>query len=247
MFRQLILLRPAATIATLIVCLAGLRLGFWQLERMEQKLELAAEVVKRESSQPLYANDKKWTIEETLHHRMIAKGTYLADKTIWLENRPHPMGRDPKTGVTVGFYVMTPLMLESSKQVVWVNRGWVPRDGLDRTKLPQLTTPETVIQVEGLVFEHPARVMSMGNSVAGAEKAKIQQNLDIKNQEAYLGVSHLPFILREISDANDGMSRQWAPLTTGVEKHQGYAFQWFSLAALAVIFWLISGLFRKKL
>lgn len=79
------------------------------------------------------------------------------------------------------------------------------------------------------------------------EKNKIQQNLDIKSQESYLGIQHLPFILREVSDVDDGLSRQWAPLATGAEKHQGYAFQWFSLSALAVIFWLISGISRKKL
>ena len=246
MFRQLILLRPAATIAALIVCITGVALGFWQIQRMEQKLQLAGEVAKKETSQPLYANAKQWTVDEALHHRMIAKGTYLADKTIWLENRPHPMGRDPKTGITAGFYVMTPMLLSGSKQILWVNRGWVPRDGLDREKLPPLITPEAPVEVEGVVFEHPARVMSVGNDDLKAEKRKIQQNLSIANQEAYLGIAHLPFILRELSDSNDGMSRDWAPLSTGVEKHQGYAFQWFSLATLAFIFWLVSGVLRKK-
>jgi cytochrome oxidase assembly protein ShyY1 len=247
MFRQLVLSRPTATIATIIVCAIGIALGFWQVGRMEQKLALAAEVAKKENSAPLFANGKPWTLEEALHHRMIAKGTYLADKTIWLENRPHPMGRDPKTGITVGFYVMTPLLLEHSKQILWVNRGWVPRDGMDREKLPELMTPTGVIQVEGLIFEHPARVMSVGNQEAEAQKRKIQQNLDLKQQELNLGIQHLPFILREVSDLKDGISRDWAPLATGAEKHQGYAFQWFSLAALAVIFWFLSGVLRKKL
>ncbi len=247
MFRQLVLSRPIATIATVIVCAIGIALGFWQVGRMEQKLALAAEVAKKESSAPLYANAKSWTLEDALHHRMIAKGTYLADKTIWLENRPHPMGRDPQTGITVGFYVMTPLLLEHSKKILWVNRGWVPRDGMDREKLPELMTPQGLAEVEGVVFEHPARVMSVGNQELDAEKRKIQQNLDLKLQESYLGVEHLPFILREVSASKDGLSRDWAPLATGAEKHQGYAFQWFALATLAVIFWFLSGVLRKKL
>ncbi len=247
MFRQLVLSRPTATIAALIVCLAGLALGYWQVQRMHQKLDLAYEVAQKERGEVLYANAKTWSLDEAVHHRMIAKGVYIADKTIWLENRPHPMGRDPKTGVAVGFYVMTPLLLNGSNKIIWVNRGWVPRDGLDREKLPVLVTPEKTVDVEGVVFEHPARVMSVGNLGPEAEKKKIQQNLDVKAQESYLGIEHLPFILREVSDIDDGLSRQWAPLATGAEKHQGYAFQWFSLSALAVIFWLISGVLRKKL
>jgi cytochrome oxidase assembly protein ShyY1 len=87
----------------------------------------------------------------------------------------------------------------------------------------------------------------VGNEDHAAEKRKIQQNLNIKSQEINLGINHLPFILREVSDSRDGKSRDWAPLSTGVEKHQGYAFQWFSLATLAVVFWLISGVLRKKI
>ncbi|MEO0047617.1 MAG: hypothetical protein RLZZ410_576 [Pseudomonadota bacterium] len=247
MFRQLVLSRPIATISAVMVFFAGLALGFWQVQRMHQKLDLAYEVAQKGRDEALYANAKTWALDEAVHHRMIAKGVYIADKTIWLENRPHPMGRDPKTGIAVGFYVMTPLLLNGSNKIIWVNRGWVPRDGLDREKLPVLITPEKSVDVEGVVFEHPARVMSVGNLGPEAGKNKIQQNLDIKSQESYLGIQHLPFILREVSDVDDGLSRQWAPLATGAEKHQGYAFQWFSLSALAVIFWLISGISRKKL
>ena len=52
-----------------------------------------------------------------------------------------------------------------------------------------------------------------------------------------------PFILREVeAGIDDGLLREWAPLTTGVDRHYAYAFQWFALAACAFVFWLISGL-----
>jgi cytochrome oxidase assembly protein ShyY1 len=192
------------------------------------------------------ANAKAWTLEEVKHHRMVAKGVYLTDKTIWLENRPHPQGRDPKTGIATGFFVMTPLLLENSKTLLWVNRGWAPRDGMNREKLPEITTPNGLVQVEGLVFEHPARVMSMGMNDVSAETQKIQQNLNIQKQSQLLGMEYLPFILREVSDSDkDGLQRNWPLMQSGVEKHQGYAFQWFSLAVLTIIFWLLTGILRK--
>ena len=247
MFKQLVLLRPVATFSALVTFTIAMALGFWQLDRMDQKLSLAADIAKKERSAPLLAHAKKWTYEEAKHHRMVARGVYIPDETVWLENRPHPQGRDPKTGITVGFYVLTPLRLQYSDQLIWINRGWVPRDGMDREKLPSLITPVGIVEVEGLVFEHPARVMNVGNLDALAQKQKIQQNLDLKLQESYLGVGHLPFILSEVSASKDGLSRDWAPLATGAEKHQGYAFQWFALATLAVIFWFLSGVLRKKL
>ena len=246
MLKRLVLSRPVATIAALIVCWVALSLGFWQLDRMQQKIDLAQDIAQKEAAAPLLANAKAWSLDEVKHHRMIAKGTYWAEKSIWLENRPHPQGRDPQTGVSTGFYVMTPLVLENSQIILWVNRGWAPRDGLNREKLPEISTPSGVIQVEGLVFEHPARVMSMGMSGVSAETQKIQQNLDIQKQSHMLGMKNLPFILREsASSVRDGLQRNWPLMQTGVEKHQGYAFQWFSLAVLTIIFWLLTGILRK--
>ncbi len=246
MFARLVLSRPVATVAALIVCAIAMSLGFWQLDRKQQKIDLAQDIAKKESAAPLLANAKAWTLEEVKHHRMVAKGVYLTDKTIWLENRPHPQGRDPKTGIATGFFVMTPLLLENSKTLLWVNRGWAPRDGMNREKLPEITTPNGPVQVEGLVFEHPARVMSMGMNDVSAETQKIQQNLNIQKQSQLLGMEYLPFILREVSDSDkDGLQRNWPLMQSGVEKHQGYAFQWFSLAVLTIIFWLLTGILRK--
>ena len=74
MLRRLVLSRPIATAATMIVCSVGLSLGFWQIDRMQQKLTLAADIAKKEESRPLLANDKDWQLSEVKHHRMIARG-----------------------------------------------------------------------------------------------------------------------------------------------------------------------------
>ena len=247
MFKQLVLSRPVATFSALLVFVIAMALGYWQVDRMDQKLSLAADIAKKERSAPLLAHAKKWTYEEAKHHRMLARGAYIPEATIWLENRPHPQGRDPKTGITAGFYVLTPMKLEYSNQIIWINRGWVPRDGMDREKLPPLFTPVGAVEVEGLVFEYPARVMNVGNADALAQKQKIQQNLDIEKQSAQFNGQYLPFILRQVQGGvDDGLQRDWAPMQDGSEKHKGYAFQWFSLAALTIFFWLFSGLLRKK-
>jgi cytochrome oxidase assembly protein ShyY1 len=44
----------------------------------------------------------------------------------------------------------------------------------------------------------------------------------------------------------DGLLRDWAPLTSGVDRHYAYAFQWFALAFAGFVFWLLSGLRQYK-
>jgi len=57
------------------------------------------------------------------------------------------------------------------------------------------------------------------------------------------GWTQSPYILREIDTGiDDGLLREWAPLTTGVDRHYAYAFQWFALAVAGFLFWLVTGL-----
>lgn len=244
--KRLIFDRWIATFAMLFVVIVASSLGLWQVDRMGQKIRLAEELAQKESAAPLLAHARAWTLEEALHRNMVVKGEFLKDEAIWLDNRPHPQGRDPKTGATVGFYVLTPVRLLHSGQILWVNRGWAPRNMMQREALPELETPSGIIELEGVVFAHAARVMNLGSSAVLAEKTKIKQNLDLLEEEKRLGVTHLPFIVRQNSHTPDGLVRDWAPADTGADKHRGYAFQWFSLAALAVVFWAMSGLLRKK-
>lgn len=247
MFKRLVLQRPVATLAALIVFSIGCLLGNWQLNRMQEKLLAASDLAAKQAASPINLNNQTPFLGQALHHSVIAKGSYLADKTIWLENRPHPQGQDPKTGVTAGFYVLTPMKLEGSGKVIWVNRGWAPRDMLDRTLLPKIVTPTGPVEVKGIVFEFAARVMDIGTNSLGSSTSNIQQNLDL-NKEAYqFNGLQLPYIVRQSANhKSDGLNRDWLPAASGAEKHQGYAFQWFALAAVAILFWLITGLKREK-
>ncbi len=42
-------------------------------------------------------------------------------------------------------------------------------------------------------------------------------------------------MLEQRSDTGDGLARDWAPADLGADRHYGYAFQWFGLAALTVV------------
>jgi surfeit locus 1 family protein len=42
----------------------------------------------------------------------------------------------------------------------------------------------------------------------------------------------------------DLMARDWPLPEAGIDKHRGYAFQWYALAALALLFYVMTG-FRR--
>ncbi len=250
LFTTLIAKRTVATVSALLVIAIGCGAGIWQLNRAEGKIALAANLLARQQMPILSANAGSLTLEDASERRMIARGRYIPDAAIWLDNRPRPI---PPTGSNTsqsGFYLMMPLQLDGRDEILWINRGWAPRNNENRESLPPVKTPANVINVEGIVFSHPGKVYALGENKApiGASKPRIEQNFDLLGEARLHGWTQSPYILREIDTGiDDGLLREWAPLTTGVDRHYAYAFQWFALAFAGFLFWLITGLRQYRL
>ena len=46
-------------------------------------------------------------------------------------------------------------------------------------------------------------------------------------------------MIEQHSSALDGLLREWPRPDTGIEKHEAYALQWYSLAGLAVVLFVV--------
>ncbi len=243
----------AATLSTILVIVIGCAAGFWQLSRADEKIRLAQIVQDKERLPELSANIQSLTLNEANQRRMRVVGQFIPEYAIWLENRPRPVDQylaGASSGQS-GFYLLMPLLLQgTAKDVVWVNRGWAPRSMEDRLKMPNIQIPIGNIEVEGLVIPHPGKVfdLSFGKtdlSLSGS--VRIEQNFDLNVEAKLHDWNQLPFILRQNKlDSLDGLIREWPPLTTGVDRHYAYAFQWFSLAACGFLFWLIHGILQYR-
>jgi len=246
LFTALIARRIVATVSALLVIVIGCGAGIWQLNRASTKIALAANLLTRQQMPILSVNAGPWSLDEASERRMIARGQYLPQAAIWLDNRPRPIPVGGETNAAqAGFYLMMPLRLEGRDEIVWINRGWAPRNNQDRESLPPINTPSKVVNVEGIAFPHPGKVYELGSgkSVVDTRKPRIEQNFDLAGEAKLHAWSQSPFILREVeSGVDDGLIREWAPLTNGVDRHYAYAFQWFALAFSGFLFWLISGL-----
>lgn len=163
--------------------------------------------------------------------RVAVEGEFVARHTVYLDNKV----RDGKTG----YEIVTPLKLHGSSSYVLVNRGWIEA-GKTRDLLPEVRTPPGVVRIEGIALERLPRVLALEGS-----KGKLRQTVEVDAYAAETGLRLEPRVIQQYSDTGDGLARDWPIRGTGAEKHEMYALQWYSLAALAVVLAIVLS-FRKN-
>lgn len=206
-------------LATVLSVALTARLGVWQLDRAQQKLDLQAAIDAEAARAPL-AN-AELSGPDQLHRRVVLRGRWVAERTVWLDNRPMD-GR-------AGFYVVTPLKLAGRADAVLVQRGWAPRDPVRRDHLPDIVTPAGEVEIVGRLAATPSRLYELGEGGGGL----IRQNLDPAAFSGESGLALLPLTVVQTAGADDGgLLRHWPAPDLGLHKHYGYAFQWFALCAL---------------
>jgi surfeit locus 1 family protein len=229
-----------ATMATVLGVALTVRLGVWQLSRGHEKEALHAAILARQAQPTLdtVAVLKDKTVFTQLHQGVRLEGQWLPQYTVYLENRPM-QGRS-------GFIVLTPLQLDKHTTVL-VQRGWIPRHQQDRTLLAPIETPQGQVHVKGRIALGPSEVMDLGDktnstvdatTAQSARQSPIRQNLHLADYSHATGLSLAGTVLQTDADA-EGLQRNWPEITAGVEKHWGYAFQWFALAVVQLLlyFW----------
>lgn len=232
------------TLAAAVGVLATGSLGMWQWSRASQKLALQSDIDSRRQMAPLDGTVLAGGPADTgnraglVHRRVIVRGHWMAAHTVYLDNR-QMAGRQ-------GFFVLTPLELEGRGGVVVVQRGWVPRNFNDRQALPVLETPSGLVTVEGRIAPAPGRLYGTPDAGGGA----IRQNLDLSAFATEIQRPLLEVTVVQTDAAAGGLLREWPEVATGVEKHRGYAFQWFALAGLIgllyVWFQIVRPYFRAR-
>jgi surfeit locus 1 family protein len=219
--------KKVVLLAALAMAALTARLGVWQLDRAAQKTALQDALDSRRALPPLAAAELaiEASAAAAQHHRAISiEGRWLPGFTVYLDNRQ--MNGRP------GFYVLTPLQLADGSAVL-VQRGWLPRDAEDRSRVVPPLTPQGPVTVAGRVAPPPARLYELGADAPGP----IRQNLDLDAfaRETRLALRPLSLVQEDRAGLPaDGLRREWSQPAANVHKHYGYAFQWFALCALVI-------------
>lgn len=218
----------AGAVGVVLTC----SLGQWQMGRAGEKLAAEAQLdaALREDARVLSAADLGRPAPAA-PLRVVVSGRLLHDKSVWLDNRQLD-GRP-------GFWLVTPLALDGGGHVL-ILRGWAPRDVRDRTRLPPVGRPDGVLRIEGLALARVPRLLALGGAADGPVPG-IWQNLDLA---AYERATQLPLaqvVVQQTSALDDGLARNWPRPASGVDRHRGYAVQWYALASLLGVLTLFFG------
>ncbi len=221
------------TVAAVVGIALALSLGNWQLRRGAEKRDLRARFEAQAAQPPIHVGAEALSASQMDLRRAEARGVFEPRYAVYIDNRIH-------RGVP-GYHVVMPLRVEGSHRFVLVNRGWVARGEL-RSQLPAVRTPTGPVTITGTVVTPGRRMLELSNEVI---EGAIWQNLTIERYRQAMAISVQPFVIRQDSALDDGLVRIWEPPDFGIEKHYGYAFQWFALAATLLAFYAVTQ-FRSR-
>lgn len=211
-----------------------LYLGYWQLQRAEEKRLMQAEYDTRAHGPAVQVERRVQSPQELQFYRVVARGYYETAHQILIDNRVH-QGR-------VGYHVITPLRFENSDVRLLVNRGWIAI-GESRDRLPAIDVPAGLQRITGVATVPAEKYFTLAEPEPGWQR--VWQNMDMARYTAAVPFPVQPVVvLLDPEVTAGGYTRDWSRLDAGISVHQGYAFQWFMLAAALSSIYLFLSLRR---
>jgi len=229
--------RPIPFIACLLLVSLGIALAQWQTRRAQEKELIASQMADRQHLPALVLTPATPASEIQAFRKLQLRGQFVNEWPVYLDNRPL-QGK-------AGLYVLMPFKLADSNRYVLVARGWQQRDARDRMHVSAMAAPAGELVLEGIVRDQLDRVMQLG-APETIKPGSIVQNLEMDGLAKQTGWNFYPFIVEQTSVIEDKLSRDWPLPSAGADKHRGYAFQWYALALMAFVFFVVTGFRRGK-
>lgn len=211
-----------------------IELGRWQLYRAEEKSS-RQERFEQLSKEPIVTIAGGLVKLEDVQYRQIqARGHYLPEYTILLDNKTYK-GH-------AGYHVITPLQIANSKVLLIVNRGWVST-GNDRSILPKIETTVDEIVINGVATSPEFKTFDFGELDFSGP---VWSSFNLERYQQITGFVIQPLMILQNDDSQDGLIRDWVRPDSGASKNISYAVQWFSLAFMTIIIFLILNVKRNN-
>ena len=224
---------PAFLIIATIVFLVSL--GLWQLERADQKRTIEAAILNANTG-PVELIAKGRELLDKEYYDVRLQGNYLSDKQFIYDNQI--------VDQVSGYYVLTPFILTDQLGVILVNRGFIPWNG-QRERLADIAVDSVSREIKVQVSSPIKRMELKATDVSWQFPVLIQAiDFDVLEEVSKLKFVKVVGLLDPSS--SDGYVRKWEPYTGSIEKHIGYAIQWFLMALVLAIIGLRVGLKRGK-
>ncbi len=219
--------KTLVVIVTLILFTILVKLGFWQLDRAEQKQTLGAALAERQQASPLnFSQLMALSTQQAVtgfNANISVKPTPIG--LILLDNQVY----QSKVGY-LAYQVVRPV---ASDQLMLIELGFIAA-GFDRQQLPQVKFLATEQQISGRVYQKSINPVSSQLQAETGWPMRIQ-NLNLTQLSAHLSQPIAPFVVQANNIEHNPLPQPWQPIPMAAKKHIGYALQWFSLALALII------------
>ena len=222
------------TLFTLLLVPLMTGLGFWQLQRAGEKEALASSFELRQASAPASVHEL-WDMpgQEQAYLPVRLRGSFRGEYFL-LDNRTH-QGR-------FGYQVLAVMTLEGDTATVLVNRGWIAGDPARLTR-PVVPVVEGPVAVTGHVYVAPGAPYLLQEQQLQPGWPKLIQAVEMDKLspplEELAGTRVFPYLVRIDAGAPGALTVDWQVINVSPQKHQGYAVQWFSMAAVLGVFYFL--------
>ena len=224
-----------ASLLALMLLPLLMSLGFWQLDRAQEKSEIANAWELRSLQPPTPLSQIASEESQALaFRRVLLTGEYLEDVVFLLDNKT----RNGK----FGYEVLSLFESQGADQFVVVNRGWIAGDPA-RLSLPEIPHEDGLLSVSGHLYIPDDKPYLLEEQSFESGWPKRIQALEMdkisKVAQAQVGRPVFPHLVRiDIAQAG-ALAADWKIVNVSPQKHGAYAFQWFAMALFLGIFYVL--------
>ena len=217
-------------VITLLVFFAFVKLRLWQSDRAAEKTERLQRIEAMQVKSALSLTDVE-AIRAEHHDLDMINDLPVMVTGVFAENIVFLLDNQMFNG-KFGYRVLQ--LVHTEKQAVLVNLGWYEGDRTRQIK-PDIKAIVGTVTLKGNV-----RVIEQGitliEEVLNSDNWPVLiQQIELDKIAQLINLELLPFVVYLDKNESLGYQKNWQPIVMPPEKHQGYAFQWFSLA----IAWLL--------
>ncbi|MEZ9451131.1 SURF1 family protein [Vibrio splendidus] len=241
-----------AVVLTVVSVGILIKLGLWQLERGNEKLRYEQQLSERAQQSPRSLDT---VISEWKGSRIQAQG---ASEQLSLNGLKVDVELETPSGLvvlldnqinqgTVGYVIYMLGEVQSKEQgnqllhekQLLIDLGFVAASN-DRRELPQLGNITLPTNMSGRLYTRSVNPLSHELGLENTTPKRIQ-NINITALSEYTGQAVLPFVFQPQSLESWPYELLWRPTAMKSEKHFGYSFQWFVMAAVLLFLMLLIG------
>ncbi len=227
------------TLVTIVLLVLLGKLGFWQLQRAQEKELLKEQVVTKQNLPPLTSLPVENDDSNSLFWRRASLQGILKTDIVFLLDNQVNQGQ-------AGYFVYSVLELDGNRNLL-VNRGWIKANP-DRRIVSIPDVPASADVLTGIIKAPPATgwllAKETDESLANGIVRLQHINPAAINERYQLNI--VPYVFRLDQASPSGFIRDWSAPGLGRHKHLGYAFQWFAMAFALLIIYIVVNTDRTK-